>query len=307
MSRSVLSPVTRLFSPPRPRWACEFTSRHVIVAGVDPSHKKIAGRTAEPLPGDAIVASLAEKNVRDPVAVLEIARDALHRVGARGFEVSVVIPDDSSRIAFVTAERLPAKSEEREAFIRWKLKKTVPFDVDAAQLAYHVLGPPMGPGEKGMELLVALSPRSIVQEYEGLLEKLGIHAGYVVPSSIAAMNLYPAALPGSRPEDVLFVRIGPDSIATMVFQNDRPRFYRRVADMSLYDAVYPTMMYYQDKLGGTRLAGAIVCGYDRSLLSEIDKLEAALGVPVRSMEPKNVEDIFKPALGAAGLIWANSI
>jgi type IV pilus assembly protein PilM len=307
LSRSVLSPITQLFRPPRPRWACEFTSQHVIVAGVDSSHKKIAGRTAEPLPGDAIVGSLAEKNLRDSRAVLEITGDALRRAGARGFEISVVIPDDSSRISFVTAETLPSRSEDREAFVRWKLKKSVPFDVDEAQIAYHVLGPTMGGDEKGVDLMVAMSPRPIVQEYEELLEKLNIHAGYVVPSSVAAMNLYPTAAPGSRPEDVLFVKIGPDSIATMVFQNDRPRFYRRVADMSLYDAVYPTMMYYQDKLGGKALAGAMVCGYDKNLHSEVSRLQDSLRLPVRSMEPKSVEDIFKPALGAAGLIWANSI
>jgi type IV pilus assembly protein PilM len=279
----------------------------VIVAGVDSSRRKVAGRTAEPLPGGAITAALAEKNVRDSLAVSEIARDALHRAGARGFEVSVVIPDDSSRIAFVTAESLPVKPDERDAFVRWKLKKTVPFDVDTAQIAYHVLGPSMNADEKGMELMVALSPRSIVEEYEELLEKLSIHAGYVVPSTIAALTLYPAAAPGFRPEDVMYVRVGPDSIATMVFQNDRPRFYRRVADMSLYDAVYPTMMYYQDKLGGSNLAGVIVCGYDKTLLLEVDKLKDRLEVPVRNMEPKSIEDIYKPALGAAGLIWANSI
>lgn len=305
MSRSLLAPVTQLFRPPRPRWACEFTSRHIIVAGVDSSCKRITGKTAEPLPGSAILGSSSEKNIRDSVAVLEITRDALRQAGARGYEISLVIPDESSRIAFVTAESLPAKSEEREAFVRWKLKKSVPFDVDSAQIAYQVLGFPIGTGEKGVELLVALSPRSIVQEYEDLLERLDIHAGYVVPSTIAAINLYPVPSAGARSEDVLFVKIAPESIATTVFQKDRPRFYRRVADMSLYDAVYPTMMYYQDKLGGTRLAGAVVCGYDKNLLSEIHRLEDTLGVPVRTMEPRNVEDIYKPALGAAGLIWAD--
>jgi len=305
LSKSVLSPITTLFQPPKPRWACEFTSRHVVVAGVDSSHKKVVGKTAEPLPGDAIVGSLSEKNLREWNAVLEITGDALRRVGARGFEISLVIPDDSSRISFITAETLPSKSEDREAFVRWKLKKSVPFDVDEAQIAYQILGPATGRDEKGVELMVAMSPRSIVQEYEELLERLNIHAGYVVPSSIAAMNLYPNAAPGSRPEDVLFVKIGPDSIATMIFQYDRPRFFRRVADMSLYDAVYPTMMYYQDKLGGTTLAGAMVCGYDKNLHLEVSRLQEALRIPVRSMEPKSIEDIFKPALGAAGLIWAN--
>ena len=306
MSKSTFSPLKRLFRPPRPLWACEFTARHVIVAGVDSSHKKIAGRAVEPLPEGALIGSLADKNLINFDAVYDITKDALRRAGARGFEMSVVIPDESSRIAFITIESLAGNAENREDFIRWKLKKSVPFDVDTAQVAYQVLGSNGGKEANGLDVMVALSPRAIVQEYEDLLEKLDIHAGYVVPSTVAAMSLQPAKASLVR-EDVLFVKIGPDSIATTVFQNQRPRFYRRVAEMPIYDAVYPTLMYYQDKLGGTTLAGATVCGYDRVIHTEMDELENKLGVPVRSMEPKNVEDIYKPALCAAGLTWANLI
>jgi type IV pilus assembly protein PilM len=276
------------------------------VAGVDSSHKKVVGKIVESLPSGAIVGSLAERNLVDAPAVRDITKDALRRAGAKGFEMSVVIPDESSRITFVTVENLAGKAEDRDAFIRWKLKKSVPFDVDTAQLAYQILGPHEGPEGKGFDVIVALSPRAIVQEYEDLLEKLDIHAGYIVPSGVAVMDLHPAGA-GARAEDVLFVKIAPDSVATTIFQKHRPRFYRRVTDMPLYDAVYPTMMYYQDKLGGRALSNATVCGYDRTLHREMDELEHKLGVPVRPLGPDNVEDIFKPALGAVGLVWANSI
>ena len=53
----------------------------------------------EPLPADAITGSLAGKNLVDSGVVLEITKDAMRRAGVRGFEMSVVIPDDSCRIA----------------------------------------------------------------------------------------------------------------------------------------------------------------------------------------------------------------
>jgi len=277
----------------------------VIIAGVDSSHKRVAGRAVEPLPEGAISGSLNGKNLVDFETVHDITKDAVRRAGVRGFEMSVVIPDDSSRIALVTADNLAGKAGDREAFLRWKLKKTVPFEVETAQIAYQVLGPREGPEGKGFDVLVAVSPRSVVQEYEELLERLDLHAGYVVPSTVAVMNMGPQGPAGAKPEDVLLVKVAPDSIATIVFQNRRPRFYRRVGEMPLYDAVYPTMMYYQDKLGGTTLSSAIVCGYDSDLLSEMEELEDRLKVPVRGMEPRNTEDIYKPALGAAGFVWAN--
>jgi type IV pilus assembly protein PilM len=225
----------------------------------------------------------------------------IQQAGVRGFEICVVIPDESSRIAFLSTENPPSKPQEREAFVRWKLKKSVPFDVDSAQVAYKVLGPSSG-DEKGVDILVALSPRSIVLEYETLLEQLGFHAGYVVPSTLAVLSLFsPPA------EDVLLIKLAPDSITTTVFQNRRPQFFRRVGDMELYDAVYPTVMYYQDKLGGAALSAALVCGYDRDPTPEIRELQEKLGVPVRRMDPKSVDDIYKPALGALDWVWANSI
>jgi type IV pilus assembly protein PilM len=293
-----------MFSPARPYWAVEFTPRHIIAAGVDSSRKRISGSTAVALPGETIVGSLLERNLANSDTAMEITRNALREVGAKGFEVSVVIPDDSSRIAFITAENLSGNAQERETFVRWKLKKSVPFDVDAAQISYQVLGPHTGPEGKGLDLIVALSPKSIVQEYEELLERLGLHAGFVVPSTLATMNLLPGA---AAEEDVLLVKYGPDSITTTIFQNRRPRFYRRVGRISIYDAVYPTMMYYQDKLAGTTLSNAVVCGYEKDPISEISELQDKLGVSVRRMEPKTIDDIYKPALGAVDLIWANLI
>ena len=307
MSRSLLNPVSQVFKSPRPLWACEFTSRHVIIAGVDSSRKRVAGRAVEPLPLDAIRPSLNGKNLADFDTVRDITKDAVRRAGVRGYEMSVVIPDDSSRIGLVTADNLPGKAGDREAFLRWKLKKTVPFDIETAQIAYQVLGPHGGLNEKGVDILVAASPRAIVQEYEDVMERLDIHAGCVVPSTIAAMNLRPEGGTANKPEDVIFVKVAPESIATTVFQNARPRFYRRVAEMPLYDAVYPTMMYYQDKLGGTTLSSATVCGYDADLHRDMEELEDRLDVPVRGMEPRNTEDIYKPALGAVGFVWANLI
>jgi len=162
---------------------------------------------------------------------------------------------------------------------------------------------------RGRQPLVdaAFLGHAIVRAPKELLEKLDIHAGCVVPSTIAVMNLRPSPPSGSRPEDALFVKVAPDSIATTIFQNSRARFYRRVAEMPLYDAVYPTMMYYQDKLGGKHLSSATVCGYESDLFAEMEELEERLSVPVRGMEPRTVEDIYKPALGAAGFVWANLI
>ena len=208
--------------------------------------------------------------------------------------MAVVVPDDTARIAFLTAENRSKNREDQQTFIRWKLKKTVPFDVDSAQVAYRILGPRRGGG--GVDILVALSPRTIVEEYETLFDSMGIHAGMVLPSTLAALNLFNAPA-----EDALFVKIAPDCVTTTVFQDRRVQFYRRVTDVSLYDAVYPTIMYYQDKLGGQAIQHFYVCGYDSDLNWALAEVQEKLALPAQYLDPLHIDDIFKPALGAIHL------
>jgi hypothetical protein len=139
------------------------------------------------------------------------------------------------RISFITTETLPGSEEERTAFIRWKLKKTVPFEIDTAQIAYNIVGTRFNGEDRGTDLLVTLSPRSVIEEYELLMEELGYEAGFVIPSSLAALNLF--AVPDG---DVLFLKIAPGCIATTIFRNRQAEFYRKVAETPLFDAIYPT-------------------------------------------------------------------
>jgi len=271
----------QLFGAQHPLWACEFTARQMIVAGVDRTRTRIQARTAEQLPQDA--------TADHPEILRPIVERTLKSAAFDGSEIAVVIPDDAARIAFITAETLPKTLEEQQTFLRWKLKKTVPFDVDTAQLSFRVVRerPPAG-----YDVVVALSPRDLIEAYENLLDELDVHAGFVVPSTLAAANLL-----NSPEEDTLFVKIAPDCVTTTVFQNKQMTFYRRVAELGLYESVYPTVLYYQDKLGGSSFARMVVCG-DHADIAELSERIGILSVP---LEPRNVDDVYKPALGAVHL------
>jgi hypothetical protein len=300
LTNNLLEPITQLFRAQRPLWACEFSAKHLIAGGVTSSRKKVASKVATQLPSHAISGSLSEKNVLDPVAVRDTLKDLMSRSGFKGHEIGIVIPDDSTRVTFITAESLPSSEEERAVFIRWKLKKTVPFDVDTAQIAFTVIGSRTSGENKGTDLMVTLSPRSVIEEYEHLMDAMGYEAGYVVSSSLAALNRF------EPPKgDVIFLKIAPGCISTMVFQDGRPEFYRKVAEMPLFDAIYPTLMYYQDKLGGKGLNSVSVCGYEGDLQLELKDLEHKLKIPVQKLGPNSIEDIFKPVLGAVDVVWAN--
>jgi type IV pilus assembly protein PilM len=283
LDKGVLERVTEIFKPQVPQWACELTSKHIIAAGVNSRRTQVTDKAIVDLPAGMPIAA-ARPHVRS----------VFDQIGFRGSEIVVVVPDEGARISLLSAENPSKAPEEQQAFIRWKLKKTVPFDVDNAQVAFRLIGPSRsGPG---VDMLVAVSPRSIVEEYENLFDSMDIHVGIVLPSTLAALNLFVAPV-----TDALFVKVAPDCTTTTVFQGRHVQFYRRVTDMSLYDAVYPTLMYYQDKLGGKALEHIVVCGYDSDLRATVEEIREKLGITAHRLEPKSVDDIYKPALGAVHL------
>jgi hypothetical protein len=60
-------------------------------------------------------------------------------------------------------------------------------------------------------------------------------------------------------------------------------------------------MYYQDKLGGKYIEHLVVCGYDSDLRAGVEEIHEKLGITAQRLEPKSVDDIYKPALGAVHL------
>ena len=107
--------------------------------------------------------------------------------------------------------------------------------------------------------------------------------------------------------DSLVLKVSSDCVTTTVFKDQRIQFYRRITEASLYDASYPTVMYYQDKLGGTGLTNLFVCGYNSDIRLASIELQAKLGLSPQRLGPIDVTDIFKPALGSVHLAWQNSI
>ncbi|HLH31765.1 MAG TPA: hypothetical protein VKY31_11220, partial [Terriglobia bacterium] len=109
MDKGLLETVTDVFKPQVPLWACELTAKHVIVAGVNSRRTRISDKWAAELPPGT-----------QPAAARVQVRDVLNQVGFRGSEIVVVIPDETARIAFLTAETTSRNIEEQQTFIRWK-------------------------------------------------------------------------------------------------------------------------------------------------------------------------------------------
>ncbi len=104
--------------------------------------------------------------------------------GKRGRKAALILPDHAVRIAVLDFDSLPEKEEERRSLLNFRLRKSVPFDVDEAALSYYP--------QDGKKVLVALAPMEIVAHYEAPFRAAGLHPGLVTVSSLAALDLIPA-------------------------------------------------------------------------------------------------------------------
>ena len=294
MSNLLLGGIRRLLRSDTPRWACEFSRSRVVVVQASSDRNAVVSRAQVTLPEGAIVPDVKGANVGDRSAVQSALREALDEARFTGSELIVVIPDDAVRITLLATESFPASESDRQSFIRWKLKKNVPFDVSSAHVAYEVLGE-----NPVVDLLTVLAPEVVTRQYEDVVDSLDLHPGIVNPSTTAALNLI-NGIPGAT--NTLFVKLSETSVVTSILTNGKLRFYRKVPRQGpLESAIYPTLMYFEDKLddssGGRGIREMIVCtGGDGS--SDLTTAARQLGLSVRPLLSAVIDDVYKPAFGA---------
>jgi type IV pilus assembly protein PilM len=285
---------SRIFASPRPTVAVEIAARRVTAVSIARrgDGALLAHHATEPLPPEAVAPALTTPNIADRAAVTEALKRALGRLAGRPRRVALVVPDVVAKVSLVRFDKRPPRADDLEQLLRWQVRKTAPFRVEEAQLAYTPGGPP---AEGGHEFVVVLARRDIVAEYEAVCAGAGVHAGVVDLATFNLINLALAAAPhGER--DWLLVHVTLDYTTIAIVRGPHLVFFRtRQSDTEgeLADLVHQTAMYYEDRLGGAGFGRILLCG-----ASSLDgragedgirrELETRLGTPVESIDPRQV-------------------
>jgi Tfp pilus assembly PilM family ATPase len=253
----------------------------------------VAAHATEALPPGALVPALTVANTHDRAAVVAALERVLERVG-RPRRIGLVVPDLVAKVSLVRFEQVPSKAQDLDQLVRWQVRKTAPFAIEEAQIAY-VKGIRAGAEQ---EFVVSLARRDVVQEYEALAADAGAHAGIVDLSTFNVINATlaappPATLAGG---DWLLVNVAPDYASIAILRGPHLIFFRNRAadtDGTLADLVHQTAMYYEDRLNGAGfarviLAGAASAGFEHA--GEFDQmrlsLERRLTTPVETIDPR---------------------
>jgi len=227
-----------------PRIACEITPDGVAAARAQDS---VIGEMHHcRLPAGAVTPALTSQNVQNARALSEAIGQALSAVGGRGQEVIAVLPDSAVRMTLLDFDSLPEKRSEAEAAVRFRLRKSLPFDIDKAAVSFDPQQTP-----QGLRVAASIVLQSVLEEYESAFRDAGSSPGVVMPSSVGALGAV------EEPRPAMLLKVCRDSTAVAVASEGQLLLFRilegagntALTAAHLADDIYPSLVYFQDNYG----------------------------------------------------------
>ncbi len=228
-------------------------------------------------PGTLSVSPLKE-NVLDPDEFGQAVRSLANtQTGRKRKDIALILPDYSTRIAVLDFDNFPSDAKEQSSLVRFRLKRSVPFDVESASLSYHAQS-----GQKGkVDVVVVMTPIEIIARYESPFRTAGMNPGLVTTSSLAALELASetglhviAKLAGH----VLTVLVRDKAVVKLVRCLEMPT--SQLEDVA--SVLLPTFVYVEDNLGA-RAERLVLCGFGDQTNEAQQRFAGELGVEVEPL------------------------
>jgi type IV pilus assembly protein PilM len=278
---NALDAISRIWKDPPPGFAFELSEAGVAVARLGAK----AEMAFRPLKPGVISVSPLRDNVFNADELAFAVREITPGNGNRKRrDTTLIVPDYCTRIAVLDFDDFPSDAKEQAALVRFRMKKTVPYDVESASMSYW---PQLASGKK-YDVVVVVAPVEIISRYEAPFRAAGLNPGLVMPSSIAALHLVPD---GGL---CVVAKISGRVLTMLVLQKGVLKLVRclDLASTTLEDVaadLYPTFVFIEDHLGA-KPEKLLLCGFGANteaarhqfhseLAVDVEAVRSPLGVP----------------------------
>jgi type IV pilus assembly protein PilM len=277
----LLDKLKSVLQDPPPGMAFEISEAGIAAA-------RIGAKTElefEPLKPGALAVSPLHENVADEEELSRAVRALASKGSARkGKDVALILPDYATRTSVLDFDSFPSDVKEQLALIRFRSKRSVPFDVETAALSYWA----QPASHKRIDVVVVMAPMEIVARYEAPFRAAGLYPGLITTSALAALEL--------APEEGLSVlaKLSGRILTILVREKSLLKLVRclEMQSASLDDiagVLAPTLVYMEDNLGG-RADKLLLCGFGpaadeaqrrfaEELQVEVELVRSPLAVP----------------------------
>jgi hypothetical protein len=222
--------------------------------GREGRRRTLAAAALLELPEGVLRLSMTEPNVIDLPAFRQALSSVLERAGALGASrVGLVLPDPVARVALISTAELTGKGRTPlDELLRFRLRKSLPFDVKDARLAWLL------PASRTAENAVVVAIfKPVLESYEAVCRSLGLFPGLVELSGLALLG---AELGAHAAGDRLLVN-WDDAYVTLALTRDGwPLLIRTLSGPQAGDPsevareAANTLLYHRERLGGVELA-----------------------------------------------------
>ncbi len=228
---------------PKPKLACEIAADRVLAGRVVDNGAGLEACAARELAPGSVVPDLVENNLRQRDAVRTGIEEALGSVAARSHDVIAIVPDAAVRVMLVEFDTLPSDHEEALGVVRFRLKKSLPFDVEKAKVSYHAQKV-----NDEVRVVAAVALGSVIEDYESAFRDAGFNPGVVLPSTLAAIGAANAKKP------TLVIKVDSRTTSIAILNEDQLQLFRTLENArgvtitgeQLAEEVYPSVVFFQD-------------------------------------------------------------
>jgi type IV pilus assembly protein PilM len=227
----------------KPKLACEISADRVLAGRLADAGSGLDASAAHALAPGSVVPDLVENNLRQPEAVRDGIEEALGTVAGRSRDVIAIVPDAAVRVMLVEFDTLPSDYEEALGVVRFRLKKSLPFDVDKAKVSFHAQK-----FNNEVKVVAAVGLASVIEDYEVAFRDAGFSPGVVLPSMLAALGAADAKKP------TLVVKVDAHTTSIAILNEDQLQLFRTlenargvtISGEQLAEEVYPSVVFFQD-------------------------------------------------------------
>jgi type IV pilus assembly protein PilM len=270
--------ISRLLNDPAPRFAFELSEAGIAVAR--------GGRPPQigfqPLDPDVIAVSPVKDNVLRMEA-LSAQVEALAASGDKKRQRAVLIlPDFSVRVVVLDFDAFPDDPEQQLSLVRFRVKKSLPFDVDSAGLSYYPQ--PSGTNGKRRDVVVAVAPMEILARYEAPFRAAGFHPGLVTTSTLCALELMRGA------GLAVLAKLSGRTLTLAVSDRGSLKLLRTLelagdGAEEIVSHLYPTFAYVEDRLEA-KPQKLLHCGLGPQAEVLRQEFERGAGIPVEPLRSR---------------------
>jgi len=265
---NLLDSIQSLLKDPPPEFAFEISASGIAMS-----------RTRGPatiqytsLPDGVLVPSPIKENITDIPAFTAAVRKLVPATGGRR-SAALILPDNAMRLTVFEFDNIPEKEEERQALVRFRLKKTVPFEVETAAVSYYV--------QPGNKVVVAVTPAEIITQYEAPFRAAGLQPGIVTPAALTLLDLLPSTgsyLVAHQNSGALAVLVVGNGVLTLSRSLEQTLVSEDTLDEIVSD-LYATRVYVEDQ-AGARPDRLYLAGFGAESQFFMDRLAKELDVRV---------------------------